>query len=184
MHIRRGHYIGVAPIDPSTTNVCLVQPVGRAGEIRAPAALLQTVLSGDRLLRDRFSSARLIGPPTVLGPLAVDASPGSIDGLLCAGDAAGFIDPMTGDGLRFAIRGGQLAAAAALEALEHGWVGVHARLAAARRREFGGKVALNRTLRTLVDLPAAVRLSAAVAAMVPDVVSWLVSRAGDCNVAI
>jgi 2-polyprenyl-6-methoxyphenol hydroxylase-like FAD-dependent oxidoreductase len=28
-----------------------------------------------------------------------------------AGDAAGFIDPMTGDGLRFAVQGGELAAA-------------------------------------------------------------------------
>ena len=35
----------------------------------------------------------------------------AISGLLLAGDAAGFIDPMTGDGLRFAVRGGVLAAA-------------------------------------------------------------------------
>ena len=31
-------------------------------------------------------------------------------GLLLAGDAAGFIDPMTGDGLRFAFAGARLAA--------------------------------------------------------------------------
>ena len=33
--------------------------------------------------------------------------------VLLAGDAAGFVDPMTGDGLRFAVEGGELAARAA-----------------------------------------------------------------------
>ena len=47
----------------------------------------------------------------------MDAEPAAIDGLLVAGDAAGFIDPMTGDGLLFAVRGGELAAEAALEAV-------------------------------------------------------------------
>ena len=37
---------------------------------------------------------------------------------------------MTGDGLRFAVQGAELAAAAALHALSRGWAGVHARLAA------------------------------------------------------
>ena len=41
-----------------------------------------------------------------------------VPGLLLAGDAAGFVDPMTGDGLRFAVRGAELAADAALAALE------------------------------------------------------------------
>ena len=45
-------------------------------------------------------------------------------GLLLAGDAAGFIDPMTGDGLRFALRGGELAAEAALRELQIGAAGV------------------------------------------------------------
>ena len=54
----------------------------------------------------------------------------------------GFIDPMTGDGLRFAVRGGELAARAALEALEHGWAGVHARLAARTPPRVRGEVAV------------------------------------------
>ena len=44
-------------------------------------------------------------PIVILGPLAVDAVAAEMPGLLLAGDAAGFIDPMTGDGLRFAFRG-------------------------------------------------------------------------------
>ena len=57
---------------------------------------------------------------TVLGPLAVNARAAGCPGLLLAGDAAGFVDPMTGDGLRFALRGGELAAQAALDELASG----------------------------------------------------------------
>jgi flavin-dependent dehydrogenase len=180
MHIRRGRYIGVAPIENGMTNVCLVQPCG-TGELKHPEHLLRRVLAGDPMLRDRFADAPLGAPPAVLGPLAVDTTGRSIDGLIVAGDAAGFIDPMTGDGLRFAIRGGELAAAAALEALERGWPGVHARLAAARRREFAGKWRFNRTLRTLVDSPSAVRVCAEGARIAPGIVRRLVARAGDCD---
>ena len=117
----------------------------------------------------------------VLGPLAVDTQPSAIDGLLLAGDAAGFIDPMTGDGLRFAIRGGELAAAAALSALAHGWTGVHARLAAQRRREFGGKFRFNRTLRALVASPRSVAAAALGARLAPSVLRAIIARAGDCD---
>ena len=105
------------------------------------------------LLRDRFADARLVQAPVVLGPLAVEVGAADIRGLLLAGDAAGFIDPMTGDGLRFAVRGGALAADAALEALERGWRGVHDWLARARRAQFGPKWRFNRALRALVASP-------------------------------
>jgi flavin-dependent dehydrogenase len=117
----------------------------------------------------------------VLGPLAVDVEESSIDGLLFAGDAAGFVDPMTGDGLRFAVAGGELAACAAIRALEHGWSGVHAELARQRRREFASKWRFNRALRALVSSPAAVRVGEAIASVAPSIVRALVSRAGDCR---
>src|SRR6185295_19690751 len=112
---------------------------------------------------------RLAGPPVVLGPLAVDVRDTAIDGLLLAGDAAGFIDPMTGDGLRFATRGGELVASAALRALEHGWSGVHTRLAAERSREFVSKWRFNRALRALVASPRAVDAATLAARVAPAV---------------
>jgi flavin-dependent dehydrogenase len=135
------------------------------------------------VLRDRFARARLVQPPIVLGPLAVDAIGQPIDGLVAAGDASGFVDPMTGDGLRFALRGGELAAIAALDALEHGWPGVHARLAAARRSDFLPKWRFNRALRTLVASPAGVSLATHAATLAPAVVRAIVNRAGDCGLA-
>jgi flavin-dependent dehydrogenase len=185
MHIRRGCYIGVAPLPNGLTNVCLVKPsAGGDFEMRDPGAALMAALATDPVLRVRFSHARFIAAPTVIGPLAVDAVHTRVpDGLLLAGDAAGFIDPMTGDGLRFAIRGGELAAEAALDALEHGWDGVHDTLAAKRRAEFGPKYRFNRALRGVVGSPVAVRIATVGADLFRPFLNALIVRAGDCDLA-
>jgi flavin-dependent dehydrogenase len=184
MHVRRGRYIGVAPLPGGLANVCLVRPSQPAdAALRDPAALLRDELASDARLAERFASARPIAPPVVLGPLAVDPVNASIDGLLLAGDASGFVDPMTGDGLRFAIRGAELAAEAALAALEHGWSGVHGRLAAARKKEFARKWRFNRALRALVASPRAIEAAAIGAWLAPAVVRAVIARAGDCDAA-
>jgi len=184
MHVRRGRYIGVAPLPGGLTNVCLVQPSQPAdASLRDPAALLRDVLAHDVLLCERFASARAIAAPVVLGPLAVDHVDASLDGLLLAGDASGFVDPMTGDGLRFAVRGAELAADAALAALKHGWSGIHQQLGAARRREFAGKWRFNRALRALVASPRAIEAAAFGARLAPAVMRAVIARAGDCDAA-
>ncbi len=182
MHVRRDCYIGVAPVPGGLTNVCLVRPSGGGDTALAdPAGLLTRALAADAQLRDRFADARLVAPPVVLGPLAVESPRTSIDGLLFAGDAAGFIDPITGDGLRFAVQGGELAAAAALQALEHGWTGVHARLAADRRRAFASKWRFNRALRTLVSSARAIDAAAVATRLAPGILRAVIARAGDCQ---
>ena len=181
MHVRRNCYIGVARVPGGLTNVCLVKPSGPAdADLRDATALLTRALAADPLLRDRAADARLAGPPVVLGPLAVDVASPSLDGLILAGDAAGFIDPMTGDGLRFAVRGGELAATTALYALEHGWEGAHRRHAAARRREFAGKWRFNRALRALVTSPRAIAAATVGGRLAPRVFERIVTHAGDC----
>jgi flavin-dependent dehydrogenase len=182
MHIRSGRYIGIAPVPGGLTNVCVVKP-WRPGD-RAfgdPQRLLLGELARDPMLRDRFAGARLANPPAVLGPLAVDARPCSIEGLLLAGDAAGFVDPMTGDGLCFAIRGAELAAHSALTALEHGWSGVHDSLAFQRRVAFGGKWRFDRVVRTIVAFPPAVAVAAVGARVAPAVLRQAIAYAGDCQ---
>jgi flavin-dependent dehydrogenase len=185
MHIRRGGYTGVAPLSGGITNICVVKPSGPADrDLYDAAAFLFRELAADPMLRDRFADARLVAPPVVLGPLAVDVSPEQLDGLLLAGDAAGFLDPMTGDGLRFAVEGGELAAAAALDALQDGWRGVHARLAARRRRAFATKHSFNRVLRGLVASPRAVGAATLAARLAPAALRATIRCAGDCDVAV
>ena len=187
MHIRRGRYIGVAPLGGGISNVCLVLPwsggeaVSRACDFRDPPGLLRNAIAAEPALRGRFGGRVPVRDPIMLGPLAVDVVRGDIAGLLLAGDAAGFIDPMTGDGLRFAVRGGELAAAAALETLSHGWGGVHARLRAARQLEFASKWRFNRTLRALVSSSVGVRAASAGARFAPGIVRKLIVQAGDAQ---
>jgi len=88
---------------------------------------------------------------------------------------------MTGDGLRFATHGGELATAAALQALADGWSGVHARLSAQRQHAFGGKWRFNRALRGLVASPRLVDAAALGAHLAPGILHAVIARAGDCS---
>ena len=182
MHVRADGYIGVAPLPGDLTNLCVVRelrnnPIASASRMNAEDTIASAIAS-DPWLRERFAAGRQVSPITVLGPLAVEARAAGCPGLLLAGDAAGFIDPMTGDGMRFALRGGELAAEAALRELQSG-VPAFQHLQAARAREFSGKWRVNRALRALVASPRGVSLAASVAARWSAPVRLLIGIAGD-----
>ena len=184
MHVRADGYIGIAPLPGDVVNVCVVRDLTnmfRAQRVNADT-IVHLAARGDPLLAPRFARARQVSGVTVLGPLAVDCKSVGYPGLLLAGDAAGFIDPMTGDGLRFAIRGGELAAEAALRELSTG-VAACTSLQAERAREFGTKWRMNRGLRALVASPRAVRVASQVARGWKAPVRMLVRFAGDVNLA-
>ena len=181
MHVRAGHYLGVAPLPGGLTNACVVSDDRR--RLRDGGALLEQVIGEEPELRDRFRSATMIGRPVVLGPLAVDCRVPGAPGVLLAGDAAGFIDPMTGDGLRFALRGAELAAVEGLRALQTGAADAHIRLAAAREREFVGKWRFNRALRQLAGSPAGVRAAGFATRLSSWPISRIIGYAGDVTAA-
>jgi flavin-dependent dehydrogenase len=155
MHVRPGCYVGVAPLPGGLVNLCAV--TDDRLRLRPPAALIGDVLRGEPELADRFRGARMEGRTACLGPLAVECRMPGATGLVLAGDAAGFVDPMTGDGLRLAIRGAELAAGEVVRALESGDRAAHVHLARARAREFGGKLRFNRVLRQLAGSEVAVQ---------------------------
>jgi flavin-dependent dehydrogenase len=74
---------------------------------------------GSTNLNERFDSyLRLLGINSVLRmerhgsliPVTTRSAPFTIGRILLAGDAAGFVDPVTGEGITFAIQSGQIAA--------------------------------------------------------------------------
>jgi flavin-dependent dehydrogenase len=140
-------------------------------------------LRADPELGPRFARATAVEPPTVLGPMAVDAVSAGAPGLLLAGDAAGFIDPITGDGLHFALAGAELAAAVALDVLA-GRVPLdraHLDLASRRARAFRAKWRFNRALRGLVASPRGVAGAALTARVMPSLFEAIIRFAGDCD---
>jgi menaquinone-9 beta-reductase len=181
MHVRDGHYIGVAPTWDGRANACLVQPYAGGRAWPAPAALLQARLGADPVLGPRFARARATTTPTVLGPLAIDARVPGCAGLLLLGDAAGFVDPMTGDGIRLALASAEAAAAvtgAVIEATQDVDT-AHAAYARALGPRVGRKRAFNRLLRALVSSPRAVGLAAHVATVWPGPFGAVIRYAGD-----
>jgi flavin-dependent dehydrogenase len=179
MHIRANGYVGIAPLADGIANVCVVRPHERIDVAAAPIA---GAIAGDPSLSARFARARRESPVVSLGPLAVDSAAAGCPGLLLAGDAAGFVDPMTGDGLRFAIGGGELAAEAARVELATGRP-AHAALGAALRREFSSKWRFNRALRTLVASRRGVALAEALASRWDAPFRVLIGVAGDVHLA-
>lgn len=178
MHVRSGAYLGIAPLPGGLANVCFVS--ARRHGWRDPEGQLLDAIEVEPAIWRRFEHARRVSPVSVLGPLAVDAPVAGAPGLLLAGDAAGFIDPMTGDGLRFAFAGGRLAADAALAALDGGDpVTAWQSLTRARRDLFAPKWRFNRALAALVEHPAAVGFASAGARVAPFFVRRLIARAGD-----
>lgn len=177
MHIRPGHYIGIAPLPSGLANACLVTADRRG--LDRPAALLQARLAADPLLAERFAGAAPVTPVVSVGPLAVDASRVAVPGLLLVGDAAGFVDPLTGDGLRFAIRGAMLAADAILRSLSRPALRPDRWFGARVRREFASKRRFNRALRALVGSERGLCLGALGAAVAPAIVRRLIEIAGD-----
>lgn len=178
MHVRAGRYIGIAPVADNLANVCVV--TGPRPEGGNPIAIIQRAVRGDPLLAGRFDRAEFTAEVRVLGPLAVDVSSAGAEGLLLAGDAAGFIDPMTGDGLRLAITGAALAAHEALATLARGDLrGAAVRLAEARQAALGRKLRFNRVLRLTVGSAWAMTLAGLSASVAPGLIDSVVRYAGD-----
>jgi menaquinone-9 beta-reductase len=177
MHVRHGRYIGVAPLASGAANVCMV--VAEPRGLDDPPGVLREAIARDWQLADRMTQARMISPPIVLGPLAVDAVAAGVPGLLLAGDAAGFIDPMTGDGLRFAVIGAEMAANVALGTLAHRLRAPHRTLARMRRAAFAGKWRFNRILRQVVGSGPALDVAGFAASAAPMLLRRTIAFAGD-----
>jgi 2-polyprenyl-6-methoxyphenol hydroxylase-like FAD-dependent oxidoreductase len=123
-------------------NVALVTDdvavAGRAGSVEE---YFRARLAAVPVLAERLAGAERVGPIRGVGAMAHRARRVAGDGFLLAGDAAGFLDPFTGDGIYQALLAAHLAAPVASAALRTGDTS-EAALApyrAARRRTFAAK---------------------------------------------
>jgi geranylgeranyl reductase family protein len=141
------------PVAPGIVNVSLVVPLAHAKPYRAR---LETFMEA-RLRQLRHVPARLVGmkaegPVMAMGPLAYRVGEPRVGGVLLAGDAAGFYDPFTGEGLYTALRSAELLAEAAHPALAAGDVSAAALApyARARRAAFADKTRVTQALQLVI----------------------------------
>lgn len=185
MHIRPGRYLGLAPTPGGLTNVCFVTSPGRETGWRDPLSRLRAMIESDACLAARFAGARAVTAAAVLGPLAVNVPVPGAPGLLLTGDAAGFIDPMTGDGLRFALEGAELAAGVAFDVLTGEIPSAAAAAELGRRRQvrFARKWRFDRAVRRLVESRRGLSAAGRVAERWPSLLTTIIRYGGDCGVA-
>ena len=102
--------------------------------------------------RERLRGARRRGPVRALGPLAYRVVPPREDGILLVGDAAGFLDPFTGEGIYAALRSAEVAAEVGGRAVKEGDVSAAALGPAHFRRaaEFAAKTRVTLILQRVI----------------------------------
>lgn len=121
MHVGDCGYCGIAPQEGGRVNAAMVVEMTRF-ERRTVSVetFFDAAIRSYPGLRERVESSRRITPVRGVGPLARRVRRVSGAGFLLTGDAAGFFDPFTGEGIYDALLGGELAAATVAEALERG----------------------------------------------------------------
>ena len=150
-----GYELYTTPVSPTRTNLAVL--TDRAGleglqgriEEGLRQRLAQAGARGAALAEGEFEGARAIGP------LAIPATRAHAEGLLLVGDAAGALDPITGEGLSIGLATTALAAEVLAEAYAQGDFSAR-RLApwsARRRQAIRSLAAFTQTLLFLSQRP-------------------------------
>ncbi len=129
----------------------------------------------------RLSRQQTTGPLVGCGPLAGRTTRQIFDGAALVGDACGYVDPVTGEGLYFAMRGAELLARPLVEALrarrtDRASLAGYAR---ARRRHLAPRMAMGKLLQRGMRHPRVVRGFLGLLEARPRLADLLVATTGD-----
>lgn len=171
MYVGAGAYFAINPLDATRSNVMVVVPERALAEwsgavdegVRGRAAEL------GRGMRS-FAGTQRIGGRVSIGPLAFDVRSAAAPGALLAGDASGFLNPFTGQGVYLALRTARAAAEtiASAAADPRGEARAFARYAAQRARDLSARRRLSAVTNGLIGVPLLARRAAARLARFPD----------------
>jgi flavin-dependent dehydrogenase len=150
MHVGQGFYIGLAPVPNGQLNVGMALPLPHRGDTRLPAQRrFESAIAALPAVAARLRGSRRLTPIHGAAPIGHRVARAAGDGWLLIGDAAGFIDPFTGEGIYRALRSARLAS----EALEGPDASVTHHYLAARRAAFASKDALTWLIQGMLAAP-------------------------------
>jgi len=175
-------YAILNPVAPGRANLSLVVPLAHA----APwSGRLETFFDArvkhlPHLAR-RIAGGRRVAPVRAMGPLAYRVDAPRTGGVLMVGDATGFFDPFSGEGIYNALRSAEMAVDTAVQALGRGDVSARA-LAGydrARRLATRDKDRVTHALQIVVGHRRLANLAARFLARRPRVLDLLLGVLGD-----
>jgi 2-polyprenyl-6-methoxyphenol hydroxylase-like FAD-dependent oxidoreductase len=181
MYVGGGAYFALNPLSELRANVMVVVPKARLAEWsrdvdtgvgEAAAILARGVRS--------FDGAARIGARVSIGPLAHEVRSAAGSGAILIGDAAGFVDPFTGQGVFLALTGAERAAEAILASLAHPERTAQQLAAYARWRadDAAWRRRLCAVIATLIDVPPLARRAARRVSRFPDAAAALMEALG------
>lgn len=175
-------YAILNPLAPDRVNLSLVVPLAHAAPWsgRREDFFRARVKQFPHLAR-RLAGARMVAPVRALGPLAFRVAPPWHGGVLLVGDAGGFYDPFTGEGIFTALRSAELAAEAVARAFRTGDFSAPA-LAGyerARRQAFRDKERVTRALQAVIRRRWLANLTARLLTRRPALLNLLLGVLGD-----
>lgn len=159
MHVAGRRYVGLARLqrEGELSTVALVVDEKRDGRKLAgkPQAFLLETLATFPSLKGRMDHATVARRTLTVSRLDVRARRIADAGLLLVGDAAGYYDPFTGEGIYGALRGAQLAAEVADPALASGDLSARtlARYGRLHHEAFRGKRLVESCIQLAVQVP-------------------------------
>ncbi|HEX3134955.1 MAG TPA: NAD(P)/FAD-dependent oxidoreductase, partial [Planctomycetota bacterium] len=182
MHLGPLGQVGLAPLGGGEVNLNLLlsEPGRRLLQQRSPSVLMRAALRATPSLRPRTTHAQL-GPLLTTGSLPQKSRSVVDDGLALVGDAAGFCDPFTGEGMCFALQGAEALGATIAELPRSGawYVGDLRTYADAYRARFGAKRRLGEGLQVLLQRKALADRLVALAGSSRPLSRFLVAMTGD-----
>jgi menaquinone-9 beta-reductase len=187
MHVYGQRYVGLAPLESAgegdLCNVAMVVDERRDSRALAghPQDFLLEALRTFPQLRDRIASVSVARRTLTVSRICVKARRLSGDGLLLVGDAGGYYDPFTGEGIYRALRSAQLAAAVARDALAAHTLSADslARYDHLQREEFRGKRLIEMIIQSAVQVPLLMDHIAAILARRKAMADTIVAVTGD-----
>lgn len=176
MHVGPGWYVGLAPLGGGRLNVGMALPLD--GGSRQPARRrFEAAIAGIPAVALRLEGRKRLTPIRGASPIGHRVARAAGPGWVLIGDAAGFIDPFTGEGIYRALR----SARAAAEALADGDDGAEERYLALRRGAFAAKDALTWLVQGMLAAPPLMGYALRRLAARPAAADRLGSALGDCR---